>query len=83
MTDTFRLTMAQMNPVLGDLQGNAAKALAAWEEGRAAGAHYYTENPPTTRFDSMGLDSGASNGRVDGRERREAMRDACVAVLHK
>ncbi|NBZ88475.1 NAD+ synthase [Stagnihabitans tardus] len=35
----FRLTLAQDNPVLGDLDGNAAKARAAWEAGRAAGAH--------------------------------------------
>ena len=38
MSDTFRLTLAQLNPVLGDLAGNAAKALSAWEEGRKAGA---------------------------------------------
>ncbi len=38
MTDRFRLTMAQLNPTVGDLAGNAAKARAAWEEGRAQGA---------------------------------------------
>ncbi|THD75935.1 NAD+ synthase [Thalassobius vesicularis] len=38
MSDTFRLTLAQLNPVLGDLAGNAAKALNAWDEGRKAGA---------------------------------------------
>ena len=38
MTDRFRITLAQLNPTLGDLAGNAAKARAAWEEGRAAGA---------------------------------------------
>ncbi|MFO0244377.1 MAG: NAD+ synthase [Betaproteobacteria bacterium] len=38
MADRFRLTLAQLNPVLGDLPGNAAKAKAAWEAGRAAGA---------------------------------------------
>ena len=38
MPDTFRLTMAQLNPTVGDLAGNAAKARAAWQEGRAAGA---------------------------------------------
>ncbi|GGL52900.1 NAD+ synthase [Wenxinia marina] len=38
MTDTFRLTLAQLNPTVGDLAGNAAKARAAWEEGRAAGS---------------------------------------------
>ncbi|WP_417678390.1 NAD+ synthase [Pseudodonghicola sp.] len=34
----FRVTLAQLNPVMGDLKGNAAQARAAWEEGRAAGA---------------------------------------------
>jgi NAD+ synthase len=38
MADRFRLTLAQLNPTVGDLEGNAAKARAAWEEGRAAGA---------------------------------------------
>jgi NAD+ synthase len=38
MADRFRLTLAQLNPVLGDLAGNAAKAKAAWDAGRAAGA---------------------------------------------
>ena len=38
MADTFRLTLAQMNPVLGDFAGNAAKARAAWQAGRAAGS---------------------------------------------
>lgn len=38
MADRFRLTLAQVNPVVGDLAGNAAKARAAWAAGRAAGA---------------------------------------------
>ncbi|TFL18846.1 NAD+ synthase [Jannaschia formosa] len=38
MTDTFRLTLGQLNPVMGDLSGNAAKALAAWRQAREAGA---------------------------------------------
>ncbi len=38
MTDTFRLTMAQINPTLGDMDGNTTRALAAWQEGKAAGA---------------------------------------------
>jgi NAD+ synthase len=38
MTDQFRLTIAQLNPVMGDLAGNAAKARAAWDAGRAARA---------------------------------------------
>ena len=38
MPDTFRLTMAQLNPVMGDLEGNAATARDAWAEAKAAGA---------------------------------------------
>ncbi|NCT12266.1 MAG: NAD+ synthase, partial [Rhodobacterales bacterium] len=38
MTDHFRLTMAQLNPTLGDLAGNAARARDAWAQGRDAGA---------------------------------------------
>jgi len=37
VTNTFRLTLAQLNPTVGDLRGNAAKARKAWEEARAAG----------------------------------------------
>ena len=38
MTDKFRLTLAQLNPCVGDVAGNADKAHAAWTEGRDAGA---------------------------------------------
>ena len=38
MTDRFRLTLAQLNPTVGDLDANAALAQDAWEQGRAAGA---------------------------------------------
>ncbi|MCL4133803.1 UNVERIFIED_CONTAM: hypothetical protein GTU68_043299 [Idotea baltica] len=38
MADRFRITLAQLNPVVGDLAGNAAKARAAWEQAREAGA---------------------------------------------
>ncbi|MEJ2001699.1 MAG: nitrilase-related carbon-nitrogen hydrolase, partial [Maritimibacter sp.] len=38
MTQKFRLTLAQLNPSVGDIEGNAAKARAAWQEGREAGA---------------------------------------------
>ena len=38
MAARFRLTLAQMNPTVGDLAGNAALAKRAWEEGKAAGA---------------------------------------------
>ncbi|WP_435231269.1 NAD+ synthase [Pseudopelagicola sp. nBUS_20] len=36
MADTFRLTMAQANPTMGDLDGNAAKVRAVWTEAKAA-----------------------------------------------
>jgi NAD+ synthase len=39
MADHFRVTLAQLNPTVGDLAGNAAKARAAWEEGRKVGAN--------------------------------------------
>ncbi|WP_108816509.1 NAD+ synthase [Loktanella sp. Alg231-35] len=38
MTNSLRLTMAQLNPTVGDIAGNAKKARAAWAEGKAAGA---------------------------------------------
>ncbi len=38
MADSFRLTLAQWNPTMGDLEGNAALARRAWDAGRAAGA---------------------------------------------
>ena len=37
MADRFRLTLAQLNPTVGDLEGNAALALDAWQQGREAG----------------------------------------------
>ncbi len=36
--DTFRLTMAQLNPTVGALGQNAARAREAWAAGKAAGA---------------------------------------------
>ncbi|WP_093997661.1 NAD+ synthase [Octadecabacter ascidiaceicola] len=38
MTDRFRVTLAQLNPTVGDIAGNAAKARDAWAQGRNAGA---------------------------------------------
>ena len=38
MTNSIRLTMAQLNPTVGDIAGNAKKAREAWAEGKAAGA---------------------------------------------
>ncbi|MDT8854272.1 NAD+ synthase [Paracoccaceae bacterium Fryx2] len=38
MADTFRLTLAQLNPVVGAIAANAAQARKAWAAGRDAGA---------------------------------------------
>ncbi|WP_339773279.1 NAD+ synthase [uncultured Pseudosulfitobacter sp.] len=38
MADTFRITLGQLNPTVGDIDGNAAKARSAWEAGRDAQA---------------------------------------------
>ncbi len=38
MTKFFRITMAQLNPTVGDIVGNADLARAAWAEGKSAGA---------------------------------------------
>ncbi len=38
MVETFRLTLAQLNPTVGALAANAGQARAAWQEGREAGA---------------------------------------------
>ena len=40
MSDTFRLTMAQLNPIVGDISGNRAKALDAWRAGKQAGSDF-------------------------------------------
>ncbi len=40
MAKRFRITLAQMNPTVGDLAGNAALARRAWEAGKAAGADF-------------------------------------------
>ncbi|SFC02924.1 NAD+ synthase [Tropicimonas isoalkanivorans] len=34
----FRLTLAQLNPTVGNLRGNAEKARVAWEQAKAAGS---------------------------------------------
>ncbi len=39
MTNTFRLTIAQLNPTVGDFVGNADKARAAWTKAKEAGAN--------------------------------------------
>ena len=38
MADKFRITLCQLNPTVGDIAGNAALALNAWEQGREANA---------------------------------------------
>ncbi len=38
MSARFRLTLAQLNPTVGDFAGNAARAREAWSEAKAAGA---------------------------------------------
>jgi NAD+ synthase len=38
MATTFKLTLAQLNPVLGDFEGNAAKARDAWAQTKEAKA---------------------------------------------
>jgi NAD+ synthase len=42
MTDQFRITIAQLNPTVGDLQGNAAKAKQAWLQGAEQGSDFVT-----------------------------------------
>lgn len=42
MTDQFRITIAQLNPTVGDLQGNAAKARQAWVQGADQGSDFVT-----------------------------------------
>ncbi|MGD1868774.1 MAG: nitrilase-related carbon-nitrogen hydrolase, partial [Neomegalonema sp.] len=38
MSDHFRITLAQLDAVVGDIDGNAEKIMAAWRTGREAGA---------------------------------------------
>ena len=38
MTERFRLTLAQLNATVGDLEGNARRAREAWQAAREAGA---------------------------------------------
>ena len=40
MANRLRITLAQLNPTVGDLAGNAAKAIEAWETGKAADADF-------------------------------------------
>ena len=38
MTDTFKLRLAQLNPTVGAIAANVARAKAAWDSAKAAGA---------------------------------------------
>ncbi|MGB0798947.1 MAG: nitrilase-related carbon-nitrogen hydrolase, partial [Planktomarina sp.] len=38
MPTGFTLTIAQLNPIVGDLAGNCAQALAAWKVAQAHGS---------------------------------------------
>lgn len=38
MSDRFTVTLAQLNPTVGDIAGNVARARTAWEQGRDAGS---------------------------------------------
>ncbi len=40
MQTRFKITLAQLNPTVGDLAGNSKKAVEAWETGRAEGADF-------------------------------------------
>ncbi len=40
VAEKFRMTLAQVNPTVGDIAGNSAKALSAFEAGRNAGADF-------------------------------------------
>ena len=54
MTDRFRLTIAQLNPTLGDLPGNAALAFGAWQQAQAAGAQMLAMRRHRHRFHAAG-----------------------------
>ncbi len=38
MTDRFRITIAQLNPTVGDIEGNAGKAQSVWQQAKAVGS---------------------------------------------
>ncbi len=40
MADRFRLTIAQLDPTVGDLRGNAAQARAVWQRARVEGSDF-------------------------------------------
>jgi NAD+ synthase len=72
MAATFRLMLVQSNPVVGDLEGNAALARAAWARGREAGA------------DMVALTEMLLTGyQTQDLIRRPAFRAAAQAVLER
>ena len=76
MSNKFRLTLAQVNPTVGDLAGNAELARRAWAVGRDAGAdmvamsenaHHWLSDaglnpPPSVHFRGRGHDACFGQG---------------------
>ena len=78
MARRFRLTLAQMNPTVGDFAGNAALARSAWEQGRAAGADLVMLTEMfITGYNTQDLVMRPSFVR-DAEERLDALRLACT-----
>ncbi|MEL7166747.1 MAG: NAD+ synthase [Pseudomonadota bacterium] len=71
MADTFRITLAQLNPIVGDIPGNAAKARAAWQQGRDAGAQLVA-------FPELFLSGYNAQDLV----RKPAFHTACMQAAH-
>ncbi len=78
MARTFRLTLAQMNPTVGDFAGNAALAQSAWERGRSAGADIVALTEMfITGYNTQDLVMRPSFVR-DAEARLDALRAACA-----
>ncbi|MYI69532.1 MAG: NAD(+) synthase, partial [Boseongicola sp. SB0673_bin_14] len=78
MARRFRLTLAQMNPTVGDFAGNAALARSAWEQGRAAGADLVMLTEMfITGYNTQDLVMRPSFVR-DAEARLDALRVACT-----
>ena len=68
MTDRFRITLAQSHAIPGDLGGNADRARAAWQAGRAAGS------------DLVALPALFLTGGPEGLHRPDVVADAMAMV---
>ncbi|MXX90092.1 MAG: NAD+ synthase [Boseongicola sp. SB0677_bin_26] len=78
MAGRFRVTLAQMNPTVGDFAGNAALAQSAWEQGRAAGADLVMLTEMfITGYNTQDLVMRPSFVR-DAEARLESLRVACA-----